>query len=288
MEIGNHAIYRFKCIAGINENLCPAASCMNDTIFICHRFQCSGAGSTNSNDSAAIFSGFIHDCRLIFFHHIIFGMHFMIQNIFCFYRTESTQTYMECHMGNLYAHFFNFLQQFRCKMKSCCGRCCRTIMFCIYSLIAFFIFQFMCNVRRQRHFAQFIQNIFKNTFVIEFNDTVAAFNGFQHFRCQSAVTKGNFITRTSLFTGTYQYFPCVNAFPHQKEHFNMRASAYTFSMKSGRQYSCIIDNQTISRFQIFFDIPKMFMGNRFCILVSHQQSGRRTIFQRFLGDQFFW
>ena len=110
MEIGNHAIHCFECITRINENLCPAASCMNNAVFICDRFQSSGAGGTNSNDSAAIFSGFIHDCRLIFFHHIIFGMHFMIQNIFRFYRTESTQTYMECHMSNLHTHFFDFFE----------------------------------------------------------------------------------------------------------------------------------------------------------------------------------
>ena len=65
---------------------------------------------------------------------------FLIQYIFCFYRPEGSQAYVEGHVGDGHSHLFNLLQQFFCKMKSC-RRCrCRSVMFCIHCLITVFIF----------------------------------------------------------------------------------------------------------------------------------------------------
>ena len=151
-------------------------------------------------------------------------------------------------MSHFHAHILNFLQQFRCKMQPCrrCRR--RAFMFCINGLISVFILQFMGDIRRQGHFPQFVQNVFKYTFIFEFNDAIAAFDDLQHFRHQFAAAKGDFIPRTSFFTGTHQHFPCIHISSHQKKDLHSCACAHAFAIQSGRKYLCIIDHKAVPCF----------------------------------------
>ena len=230
MEVCHQTIHSLKFITGINEYLRPARFGLNDAIFIRHGFQGSGACGTNSDNTAAVFLCFVHDCRLFRLNHVKLGVHFMLQHIVHFNRTECSQTNVQCYMGHFYAHFFDFPQQLRCKMQSCCRCCRRAFVLRINRLVSVFILQFMGDIRRQRHFAQFIQNVFKNAFIFKFDDTVAAFDDLQHFRNQFAPAKGNFIPGTGFFAGTYQHFPCIHISSDQKENFHGCACSHSFSI----------------------------------------------------------
>lgn len=72
MEIGNQAVKDFKAVAGINEDVRPAASGPDDAVFISGRFQraaaCSPDGDNASSGGFCIIDqlrlGFLYDIEL--------------------------------------------------------------------------------------------------------------------------------------------------------------------------------------------------------------------------------
>ena len=139
MEVGDQTIDHLKFIAWIDENFCPAASRLQNTISSSCRFQCTAAGSSNCDHTAAIFPGIVDQLRLVFFHNVEFRMHVMLLHIIYLNRTERAKTYVKSYMGNIYPFGFHLLQKLFCKMQTCCRRCCRTFILCINSLVAILI-----------------------------------------------------------------------------------------------------------------------------------------------------
>ena len=79
-------------------------------------------------------------------------------HVIYFDRAESSETYMKSHMSDIDAFFLYFFKKLFSKVQSCCRCCCGAFVLCINCLITVLIFQFMCNIRRQRHFAKLIQD----------------------------------------------------------------------------------------------------------------------------------
>ena len=173
MEIGDQSVNRFKFIAWIDKDLCPATSGFYDSVFSGCGLQGTAAGSSHRNHSSAVFLCVIDQFRLIFLHNIKFRMHMMFLHIIHFYRTERSKAYMQSYMGNIHAHFFYLLKKFRCEMQSCCRCGGRSFIFCIYSLITVFVFQLVGNIRRQRHFSQLIQDFLKDSLIMELDQAIS-------------------------------------------------------------------------------------------------------------------
>ena len=55
-----------------------------------------------------------------------------------------------------------------------CGRCCRrSVIFGIDRLIAVLILEFVCDIRRQGHLSQLVQDLLKDSFIGETDQAVA-------------------------------------------------------------------------------------------------------------------
>ena len=116
VEIGNQAIQYLKFVTGINENLCVAAACLYNAIFIRSTLHGTAAGGSHTDNPIPCFPGIIDQLCRLFRYLIIFGMHMMIQNIIFFYGTEGSQSHMERNISKPDSFCFNLLQQFLCKM----------------------------------------------------------------------------------------------------------------------------------------------------------------------------
>ena len=210
----------------------------------------------------------------------------MFQYILHFHRTEGAQSYMKGHMGDIYPLVLDRLQKFRCKMKSCSRCSCGSFMLCIDRLITVLILQLMCDIRRQRHLAQLIQDLFKDSFISEFNHTVAVFDHIQHFTDQQTITKADLRTWFCLLTRFHQCLPHIIFISLKQKYFNVCIRSHLTSHKTGRDYFRIIDYQTVSWIQIINDFTKNMVFDMSCFLIQYHQSGTGSILQRILSDQF--
>ena len=133
----------------------------------------------------------------------------VIQYIFYFYRTERAKSDMQGYFCDIDSHILYFLQQFFRKMKPCCRGSGRSVILCIYGLIAVFIFQLMRNIWRQRHLSQLIQNLFKNSVIMELNQTVSFFYYIHDFCRQKPVSEHKFCARFCFFPRFYECLPDI-------------------------------------------------------------------------------
>ena len=111
MEIGDQGVDHLKLVARIDKDLCPAAFCLKDTIFICGRLQGPAACGSHRDYPFSRLFRIVDQFCLIFFHHIELGMHMMIFYIIYLYRAEGSQSYMKGYMGDLHPFFFNLLKK---------------------------------------------------------------------------------------------------------------------------------------------------------------------------------
>ena len=88
MEIGDERINAFEFVARIDENLRPSTCSMHGAVFIRHGFQCTCAGGTNGDDSAAAFFCIIDDISGFLSDLLILRMHVVLCHILHLDRTE--------------------------------------------------------------------------------------------------------------------------------------------------------------------------------------------------------
>ena len=79
-----------------------------------------------------------------------------------------------------------------------------------------FIFQLMRNIWRQRHLSQLIQNLFKNSVIMELNQTISLFHNIDDFTRQKSITKNDLRARFCLLSRLDKCLPDIVFHPLQQ------------------------------------------------------------------------
>ena len=173
----------------------------------------------------------------------------MLQYIIFLYRTERSQSHMQCHIGFIYAFLFQLFQHVFCKVQSSCRSRRRTKFLGINCLIAFFVFQLFVNIRRKRHLSHFFQCSIKVTLTGKLHNSIAVRFHFNDFTNQSATAKWELYTDFCFFSGTADDFPKLIPFLFQQQEFDKGAIIYFLSVQTCRKNAGIIHYQQITRLQ---------------------------------------
>ena len=166
-------------------------------------------------DVETIFAALPEASNFALLNFIKFRMHVMFQNIRFLYRTEGSKANMECYFCNLHSHISYLLQQLRCKMKTGCRCSCRTVIFCIYSLITVLILQLMRNIRRQWHLSEPVKDFFKNPFIMELDQTIAFLYDIHDLSGKNPLSKDDLCTDFTFFSRFHKGFPDIIFFSFQ-------------------------------------------------------------------------
>ena len=240
-----------ECIAGVNKNIGIAASGACHPLFIGYRLQCTAGSSADSNDTPALLTNPIDAPGGVLSDVIAFGVHDMFCNVLFLYRSESTETNMQCDGYNINAHGANSVHQLGGKMQSR-SRCGSGPCFAaVDRLIAVFILQAFFNVVRQRHGSQTVQHFGKYTFVFKLNHTVAIVQDLNHFSAQFTAAETNARPGSHLFSGKNDTFPQTSARIFEQQYFDSTACALFFAVQPGWQDFGVIDDKTVAGTQKF-------------------------------------
>ena len=181
MEIRDQCIQHLETISGINEYLGIVTAGLYHALLVRCALHGTATGGTHADHTPTIFLCLIDGVRRFFRHLIILRMHMMLQYVLFLYRSESSQSHMQCHISDLNAFVRNLLQQFLRKMQSRRRCCCGAFIFGINGLITILILQLMGYVRRQGHLSQLVQHFFKNTLIFKTYQTITFFHSLQDF-----------------------------------------------------------------------------------------------------------
>ena len=164
----------------------------------------------------------------------------MLLQVFHLYRTEGPQPYMKGHIGNINPLLLQLLQKLLCKMKPCGGRCSRSLVPGINSLVTVLVLELMGNVGRQGHFPQPVQYFFPDPFIVELYESVSFLHHLQHFRMKQAVPKYKFSSRPGFFTRLDQRFPDIIFPAFQEKDLYGSSGLLSHTHKPGRYYLGVI------------------------------------------------
>ena len=123
-----------------------------------------------------------------------------------------------CYVHTLSLYFFKKLFS---KMQPCRRGCCTALILCIYGLIPVFIFKLMCDIRRQRHFSEFIKYFLKYTLKLKFYMPVTCLIYIDYFRLQKPLSKVQSISYPAFFTRFYKTFPNSVAKSFKQKYLNL-------------------------------------------------------------------
>ena len=86
----------------------------------------------------------------------------MIEYVFFFYGSERTETDVQKNARYLNARCVYFFEKFRSKMQTRCRRSRRTVSLAIHGLVSVLVFKLFSDIRRERHIAYLVEDIFEN------------------------------------------------------------------------------------------------------------------------------
>ena len=209
MEVCDQAVQYLEFIARIDEDFCPSAAFFKLSIFICCGFYRSAACRSDADYPVSALFCAVDLLCLRCLDPVKFRMHMVIQNVVCLYRTEGSKPDMKCYMCDLHSFCLDFFQKLRCKMKSCRRSSRRSGMFCIHGLVTVLVLQLMGNIRRKRHLSKLVQNLFKDSFVFEMDQTVSFLYDLQNFPFQKTVPEADSCSGFHLLSWFYKCFPDI-------------------------------------------------------------------------------
>ncbi len=269
----------------INENIGPAGaslqrSCCPGT------FQRADRSRADGNDAPSFSFRLINRGSCFRCNAVKFTVHFMIFNIFFFYRAECPQSYVQGYKDFLYAFIPNLLQQFFRKMKTCCRSCRRASFPRVYGLVFVGICHFFMDIRRQRHFTDFIDNIIKHAVIMEFDNTAAKI-GTVLYVCRKPFRKFYCRPRQCFFARLDQYFPRIFAYRREQQNFYLTACGNPFAVQAGRDDAGIVKNEYIAFVQFVCQIIKIFVLHFAALAVIEHEPRVVAGFCRMLCYEFF-
>ena len=212
-------------------------------------------------------------------------MHGVVGDLLLLHRAEGTKSHMECNVSDLYTHLPDLLQQLRCEMQSRSGGGGRAVHLGVDGLIALPILQFLLDVGRQRHLAQPIQHLQKNTLVEKPHPPVAVRQLLRDLRRQLAVAEGHPCALAQLLARTDKAFPHVVAPVDEQQDLTGAAARYAVSQQAGGQHSGIVEDQAVAGMQILRQVEEMPVLRGAGGLIQHQQPGGVPLCDRGLCDQ---
>ena len=140
---------------------------------------------------------------------------------------------------------------------------------------------------RKRHFTDFIKHCIKIAFIVKPYNAVTVFHNRKNRCFHKAVSKDEFSAFSCFFARTCKNLPLVCIVLIEKKELNNCSRTYLHTVNTGRQNSCIIENQAVAFPEIIKDIIKMLMLDIACFFIENQQTGCVARFNRALSNQFF-
>ena len=132
-------------------------------------------------------------------------------------------------------------------MQSRCRRRCGTVIFCIHRLVTVFVLQLVCDVRRQRHLSQFIQDFLKNALVGKLDQAVALLHNVTDLAGQKSLAEIDSGSDLAFFSRFDQGLPDIVFFSLEQKNLDLCLSAFLHAIQSGRNYFCIVDDKAVTR-----------------------------------------
>ena len=127
-------------------------------------------------------------------------------------------------------------------------RCRRgTVILCIHRLVAVLVLQLVCDVRRQRHLSELIQNLLKNSFVMELDQAVALLHNVNDLAGQKSLAEIDSGSDLAFFSRFDQGLPDIVFFSLEQKNLDLCLSAFLHAIQSGRNYFCIVDDKAVTR-----------------------------------------
>ena len=260
MEVGDQTIQHLEAIPGVNEDFRPAGGRFHVSVLPRPRFHSAAGGRTHTDDATAVCLGTVDKFSRFGRDDTVFAVHIMVEDILLLHRAERTQTNMEGHIAEVYAHSLHLLQQFRRKVKTSRRGSSTAYYAGIHRLIPLTILQFRLNVGRQRHLAQPIQYLKENALIIKADKAIAIGQLIHDLARQRTITKGYLRPLFEALTGAHKTFPHLLATIDQQQHLAGTATGQTLTQQTGRQHAGVVENETIPFTEIVCQIIKMPMG----------------------------
>ena len=141
---------------------------------------------------------------------------------------------MEGNVSNLHALLLYLFKKFLRPMESrsrCRGR---AFLFRIDGIVPGLILKLLCDIGRKRHLSELIQNFFKNSLKVEFNNTIPVFLALGNGRRQQILRKQNLRTASQFFPRTNNTLPALIRASRKKQNFHMGSCFLLHAMKTSR------------------------------------------------------
>ena len=271
--------------ARIDEDIRPARSGLQGPRRA-SAFQGADAGRADGDDPAAFGFGLVDGGSGFRRDAVEFTVHLMVFDIFFFYRPEGPQADVEGDEDFFYAFIANLLEQFFRKMQACRRRRSGAAFVGIDRLVFIRVFHLFVDIRRKRHFTDFVDDGVEIAFIGELDDAAAEIGPVFDSACQ-AFRKFDDRPGQGLLARFDQDFPAVVADGRQQQDFDFPTRRRPLAMEAGRDDAGIVEDQDVAFVQFVDEVIEILVFDGAGLAVIEHEAGVVPRFCRMLGNEFF-
>ena len=287
MKIRQESVHHLKPVAGIDENIRPAALRPDAAVLRGSRFKGSAARRPDADHPASVRPGPVDDVGRFLFDPVILRMHMVFGDFFDLDRPKCAESHMQRHMGDFHPHVLHLIEHLRRKMQSGRRRRGGSLMLRVNCLVPVFILKLMPDVRRQRHLAEPVEDFLENSLIRKLNQAVSVIHDLEHFSLQDAVAENKFIAGAAFLSRTDERFPDIVRIALQKQHFDGRPRIRPRPEQPRRYDLRVIDNQAVPIREVIGQMAEAGVRHFPRVPVDDHHAGGAPVRKRILRDQFF-
>ena len=195
---------------------------------------------------------------------------------------------MQGHLSNIHALGADGIHQLRSEVQAGSGSSGAAQLLRVNGLVLALVLQLLCDVGRQRHFAEFVQLFIKRLcIVIKCNVLIAVFQRFVHHGGQGPVAEAHLRTGLHPLAGLCQAFPLVTLDLAQQQQLTHGTGGLLDAHDACRQHLGVIHHQQVARLQVIRQVVEDLVLDAVVFLTQNHQPCRVAGVCRFLRNKLF-
>ena len=193
---------------------------------------------------------------------------------------------MEGDAHHVHPHLLDLPQQLRGEMQPRGGRGGRAVFPGIDRLIPLLVAELFLDIGGQGHGAQLLQQLKKNSIILEPDQAIAVGLDLLHHGGEPPVAKGDGRPLPQPAAGIDDAVPQITLHIFQQKDLHRgRAGPRFLAIEPGREHPGVVDDQAVSRPEMLWQIIKMLVPHRASASVQGHEPGMIPLQEGRLGDE---
>ena len=287
MEVGDDGVDDLEVVAGVDEDVGPAALA-GDLVSGCGGgLEGADARRADGDDAVAGLLGLHDELGCLVGDAVVLLVHLVLLDVVDADGAEGAEADMQGDEAEVDAHLAQLLHLLFGEVQAG-GRGGGGALFAVVDgLVALLVLEFLVDVGRQRRLAEAVEDLLEDAVVVELDDAAAEVgvfgDGARELRAEADDVAG-----LGFLAGLDERLPVIGIEAAQEEDFDFAARLVAVADEAGRHDARVVEDQGVAGLEVFLEVVEVAVLDGLLYGVEDHEARGVARLDWHLGDALFW